>query len=88
MVIIDPAMIPSTELAPSAPPVNVQPHERNNQFVTGLSKATLMKAKNTAARAITVGMNHKLERMRSQYLKVSVFTMTPHFLTCYPQSNV
>ncbi len=35
MVIIDPAMIPSTALAPSAPPVNVQPKLSVNHSVTG-----------------------------------------------------
>jgi hypothetical protein len=89
MVIIDPAMIPSTELAPSAPPVNDQPHVCNNQFVTGPSKAMLAKARNTAVIAITAGMNHKLERIRSQYLKISVFNaMAPHSLACSPQPNV
>jgi hypothetical protein len=81
MVIIDPAMIPSTELAPSAPPVNVNPHVCNNQSVTGSSKAMLVKANTTDVIAITVGMNHKLERMLFQYLKISVFnSLTPHLL--------
>jgi hypothetical protein len=81
MVIIDPAIIPSTEFAPSAAPVNVQPQVLSSQFVTGLSKATLTTANNIAAMAMIVGMNHKLERTRSQYLKISdLIAIAPHSL--------
>jgi hypothetical protein len=73
-VIIDPAMIPSTALAPSAPPVNSRSQRRINQFMTGRSRATLMKARSTAALAMTAGMNHKLDRIRSQHLIISIFT--------------
>jgi hypothetical protein len=73
-VIIDPAMTPSTALAPSAPPVNSKSQPRINQFMTGRSRATLMKARSTAELAMPAGINHKLDRIRSQYLTISIFT--------------
>ena len=83
MVIIDPAMTPSMALAPSAPPVNVQPKLSANHSATGLSTATLTRAKATAAPAMTDGRNQKPERTRSQYLKnCPLTTMAPHSLAC------
>jgi hypothetical protein len=69
MVIIDPAMIPSTALAPSAPPLNVQRKLWVSHSVSGSSTYTPTNASAMAARAMTAGTNQKLERRRSQYLK-------------------
>lgn len=87
-VIIDPAMIPSTALAPSAPPVNVQPRLSVNQRVTDVSTVTLTNANATATTVMSVGMNQKLDRTRFQNLNNSPFTlMAPQSLVCDTQPN-
>jgi len=81
MAIIDPATIPSTALAPSAPPVKDQPNLSANHSVTGSSTVTLTKANATATLAMSVGMNQKPDRTRSQILKNRpLMTMAPHSL--------
>jgi hypothetical protein len=81
-------MVPIMVLAPAAPSTNVQPKVSRNQSVTRESNATVMKGNVTAPTAMIVGMNQKLERMRSQYLKIFTFTTSsPHSLACPLRSN-
>jgi hypothetical protein len=88
MVIIEPAIAPSKELAPSAPPVNVKPQLRVNQSVTGVSRATLAKANTIAPLAMAAGRNQKLERMRSRVLKTrTLMAMLHHSFACPAELN-
>jgi hypothetical protein len=77
IVIIDPAMAPSKELAPSAPPVKFKPQLSVNQSVTSVSRATVAKADTIAPPAMTAGRNQKLERTRFHVLKTCTLMMTP-----------
>jgi hypothetical protein len=88
IVIIDPAMTPITALAPSAPPVNVQPKLSATQSVTLSSTATLAKADATATPAMIAGMNQKPERTRFQNLKnCPLKTLAPQSLACHTQPS-
>ena len=77
MVIIDPAMAPSKELAPSAPPVKFKPRLSVNESVTCVSRVMVTKAKTIAPPAMATGRTQKLERIRFHTLKVCTLATTP-----------
>jgi hypothetical protein len=84
MVIIDPAIDPSKELAPSAPPVKIQPQFSVNQSVACLSNETVAKANTIAPPAMTAGRNQKLVRTLVHVLKNSTLITTLSLSIVYP----
>ena len=71
MVIMDPAMVPRTALAPSAPPVYAQLRICIHPSDFARSSATVAKAIAAAAPVMTDGTNQKLERNCSQCVSKS-----------------
>lgn len=67
IVIIEPAMVCSTALAPSAPPLYTQSSLLSHVLVTPSSIAPMRKDSPTAAAAMREGRNQKLDRKRSRY---------------------
>ena len=76
MVIIEPATVPSTALAPSAPPVYAHCWVWSHWSGTASSSATAPNDNAAAPAAMSDGRNQKLERSRSQYLRSCDLTTT------------
>ena len=70
IVIIDPVTVAIKALAPSAPPLSFHPQVVLNQSVIGPSRAIVKPARSIAPVDRITGRNQRLERMRSQYLKI------------------